>query len=48
MGSTIALTDSNGVVQTTYTYGPFGATNASGAANDNPYRFIGRELEPVS
>jgi RHS repeat-associated protein len=45
MGSTIALTDSNGVVQTTYVYGPYGATNASGAANDNPYQFIGRELE---
>ncbi len=47
MGSTIALTDSNGVVQTTYVYGPYGATNASGAANDNPYQFIGRELEAV-
>jgi hypothetical protein len=25
-----------------------GATNASGAANDNPYQFIGRELDPLT
>jgi len=42
-GSTIALTDSSGVVQTTYSYGPFGQTATSGQSSDNPYQFVGHE-----
>ena len=43
LGSTIALTDSTGALNTQYTYQPFGATIASGPANANPYQFTGRE-----
>ena len=46
IGSVVALTDQNGVVQTQYSYGPFGATASTGAASDNPYQFAGRELDP--
>ena len=46
IGTVVALTDQNGVVQTQYTYGPFGQTASSGAASDNPYAFAGRELDP--
>jgi RHS repeat-associated protein len=47
-GSTIALTDSSGVVQTTYSYGPFGQTASSGQSSDNPYQFVGRENDSFS
>lgn len=43
LGSTLGLTDSNGVVQTQYTYEPFGTTAASGAANNNVSQYAGRE-----
>jgi RHS repeat-associated protein len=43
LGSTVALTDSTGVVQTTYGYDPYGNTSQSGAANDNQYQFTGRQ-----
>jgi RHS repeat-associated protein len=43
LGSTIALADASGTVQTTYTYEPFGAVTQAGAANTNPFRFTGRE-----
>ena len=43
LGSTVALTDSTGALNTQYTYEPFGATTASGPANANPYQFTGRE-----
>ena len=43
LGSTVALTDSSGVVQTTYGYDPYGNTSQSGAANDNQYQFTGRQ-----
>jgi RHS repeat-associated protein len=43
LGSTVALTDSAGVVQTTYGYDPYGNTSQSGAANDNQYQFTGRQ-----
>jgi RHS repeat-associated protein len=45
LGSTIALADSNGNVQTSYTYDPFGNTSASGAGNANVYQYTGRENE---
>ncbi len=43
LGSTIALTDAAGVIQTQYTYDPFGNTTSSGAASSNPFQFTGRE-----
>ncbi len=45
LGSTIALVDSSGTVQTTYSYDPFGSTNASGASNANEFQYTGRENE---
>lgn len=42
LSSTLALTDASGVVQTQYTFAPFGATTASGASN-NAAQFTGRE-----
>ena len=43
LGSTLALTDSSGTTQTSYTYDPFGNTAATGQASSNPYQFTGRE-----
>jgi RHS repeat-associated protein len=43
LGSTLALADSSGAIQTSYTYEPFGNTTASGASSTNPYQFTGRE-----
>ncbi len=43
LGSTTALTDSSGTIQTQYTYDPFGNATPSGAANANSYQFTGRE-----
>lgn len=43
LGSTTALTDSSGAVQTQYTYEPFGATTTSGPANGNSAQYTGRE-----
>lgn len=42
-GNTLALTDSSGVVQTEYTYQPFGETTVSGSSNDNPSQYTGRD-----
>jgi RHS repeat-associated protein len=42
LGSTLALTDANGNINTSYTYEPFGDTTVSGT-NANPYQFTGRE-----
>jgi len=44
-GSTVALTDASGTIQTLYTYGAFGLTATSGQTSDNPYQFVGRELD---
>lgn len=43
LGSVLALTDSAGMVQTSYTYEPFGNTAVSGATNGNPHQYTGRE-----
>jgi RHS repeat-associated protein len=43
LGSTVALTDANGAVQSSYTYAPFGATTSTGQTNTNPFKFTGRE-----
>ena len=39
LGSTIALTDDSGAVDTQYSYEPFGAATASGSPSTNPYQF---------
>ncbi len=43
LGSTLGLTDSTGMLQTQYTYEPFGNTSVSGSTNANPYQYTGRE-----
>jgi RHS repeat-associated protein len=42
LGSTVALTDAAGAVESTYTYEPFGATTVVGSTN-NRYSYTGRE-----
>ncbi|HMC67776.1 MAG TPA: RHS repeat-associated core domain-containing protein, partial [Mycobacteriales bacterium] len=43
LGSVIAVTDGTGSLTTQYTYGPFGATTASGSTTSNSSQFAGRE-----
>jgi len=43
IGSVVAATDNNGVVQTSYTYEAFGGTTASGAMNASSYQYVTRE-----
>jgi RHS repeat-associated protein len=43
LGSTVALLDPAGTVQTAYTYEPFGSTTASSEANANAFQYTGRE-----
>ncbi|TPW17219.1 MAG: Teneurin-3, partial [Halothiobacillaceae bacterium] len=43
LGSTIALADSSGVIQTRYSYDPFGNTTQTGQASTNPFQYTGRE-----
>jgi len=43
LGSTIALADSSGTIQTSYTYDPFGNTSIAGAVNTNVFQYTGRE-----
>jgi RHS repeat-associated protein len=43
LGSTLALTDSTGAIQTQYTYEPFGNTTVGGRASNNSFQFTGRE-----
>jgi YD repeat-containing protein len=43
LGSTLALTDENGDVQTQYTYQPFGETTATGIPSGLAFQFTGRE-----
>lgn len=45
LGSAVALVDSSGKVQTSYTYDPFGNTSVSGPENGNDFQFTGRENE---
>lgn len=42
-GSMVALTDANGVIQTTYSCEPFGKSATSGTANGNSQKYTGRE-----
>ena len=43
LGSTVALGDSTGTLQTQYTYEPFGSATTSGAASSSSYKYTGRE-----
>ncbi len=43
LGSTIALADTSGVIQISYTYEPFGAATSTGASSTNSFQFTGRE-----
>ncbi len=43
LGSTIALTDGTGTVQTEYTYDPFGMATVTGTSSTNSFQFTGRE-----
>jgi RHS repeat-associated protein len=43
LGSTLGITDASGVLQTQYTYDPFGSTTVTGAASTNSFQFTGRE-----
>jgi RHS repeat-associated protein len=45
LGSAVAVADSTGTIQTSYTYDPFGSTSFSGVAGINPFQFTGRENE---
>ena len=45
IGSTLALTDSTGTVQASYTFEPFGNTAVSGATTTNSFAYTGRELD---
>jgi RHS repeat-associated protein len=45
LGSTIALADSSGTIQTQYTFDPFGNTTPSGSSTTNSFAYTGRELD---
>lgn len=43
LGSTVALSDSNGGLATHYMYDAYGNTSSSGTASDNSFQYTGRE-----
>jgi RHS repeat-associated protein len=43
LGSTVALGDGTGALQTQYTYEPFGYATQTGQANTSSYKYTGRE-----
>jgi RHS repeat-associated protein len=45
LGSTLALADSTGTMQTSYSFEPFGNTTVSGSATTNSFAYTGRELD---
>ena len=45
LGSSVALADGSGTIQTEYTYEPFGTTTTSGASTSNSFAFTGREAD---
>lgn len=48
LGSTLALADSTGTLQTSYTFEPFGNTSTTGATTTNSFAFTGREFDASS
>ncbi len=47
LGSSLALTDSAGTLQTEYTYDPFGRVVTTGAPNGSSYQYTGRENDSI-
>jgi RHS repeat-associated protein len=45
LGSTVALVDPSGNLQTSYTYDPYGGTSVTGTTNGNEFQYTGRENE---
>jgi RHS repeat-associated protein len=45
LGSVIVLADSNGTLQTQYTFEPFGNTSVAGTVTTNSFAYTGRELD---
>jgi len=45
LGNTLALTDSTGTTQTSYTFESFGNTTVTGASSTNGFAYTGRELD---
>lgn len=45
LGSTLALADSTGTLQTQYTFEPFGNTAVTGSSTTNSFAFTGREFD---
>ena len=43
LGSTFALADDSGTLQTEYTYDPFGNTSSTGSSSSNSAKYTGRE-----
>ncbi len=43
LGSTAALSNASGVIQTSYSYDPYGVTSVTGAANSSVFQYTGRE-----
>jgi RHS repeat-associated protein len=48
LGSTLALADSAGTLQTSYTFEPYGETTIAGAATTNSFAYTGRELDSAN
>ncbi len=48
LGSTVAMADATGAIQTSYTYDPYGNTTVTGAASSNSQQFTGRENDGTS
>ena len=47
LGSTLALTDNTGTVQTEYMYEPFGNTTVNGTSSTNAFQYTGRENDGI-
>ncbi len=47
LGSTVALADSTGTMQTQYTFDPFGSTAQTGNSTTNSLAYTGRETEGI-
>jgi RHS repeat-associated protein len=47
LGSTLALADSTGALQTQYTFEPFGNASVTCTSTTNSFAFTGRELDPT-
>jgi hypothetical protein len=45
LNSTLALTNSSGAIQNTYSYDPYGNASQSGSGFTNPYQYTGREAD---